>query len=294
MNYEAAAPNCPFVQSLDGYLPSNNPPHLPATFDTLEKHHAGPGGRRLHPRKQVAVAALGLLSLAMANSACAQAAPQQESQTAAKNTSQLPAAALSAAPSASAPSANAANASTTYLIEPEQAMTLGEVARRERARRSTQPKSVKIFDDENMPRAPISAGEKAPGFADAGSGSSSSGKVTLLDFWATWCGPCRHALPGLKQIQSVYGSDQLEIISVSEDDDEGAWHEFVVQNQMTWTQRLDANHQMMRQYGANALPTYVLIGKDGAVVNHYVGDDPDMPIIERIGPDLKKSLDGSS
>jgi thiol-disulfide isomerase/thioredoxin len=248
----------------------------------------------LHPRKQVAVAALGLLSLAMANSACAQAAPQQESQTAAKNTSQLPAAALSAAPSASAPSANAANASTTYLIEPEQAMTLGEVARRERARRSTQPKSVKIFDDENMPRAPISAGEKAPGFADAGSGSSSSGKVTLLDFWATWCGPCRHALPGLKQIQSVYGSDQLEIISVSEDDDEGAWHEFVVQNQMTWTQRLDANHQMMRQYGANALPTYVLIGKDGAVVNHYVGDDPDMPIIERIGPDLKKSLDGSS
>ena len=173
-------------------------------------------------------------------------------------------------------------------------MTLGELARRERARRSTQPKSVKIFDDENMPRAPISAGEKAPGLAEAGSSSSSSGKVTLLDFWATWCGPCRHALPGLKQIQSVYGSDQLEIISVSEDDDEGAWHEFVAQNQMTWTQRLDTNHQMMRQYGASALPTYVLIGKDGAVVNQYVGDDPDVPIIERMGPDLKKSLDGSS
>jgi thiol-disulfide isomerase/thioredoxin len=171
-------------------------------------------------------------------------------------------------------------------------MTLGELARRERARKSTQPKSVKIFDDENMLRAPISTGEKAPGFADFG--SSSSGKVTLLDFWATWCGPCRHALPGLKQIQSVYGSDQLEIISVSEDDDEGAWHDFVAQNQMTWTQRLDADHQMMRQYGASALPTYVLIGKDGAVVNQYVGDDPDVPIIERIGPDLKKSLDGKS
>ena len=173
-------------------------------------------------------------------------------------------------------------------------MRLGELARRERARRSAQPKSVKIFDDENMPRAPISAGEKAPGFADAGASSPSSGKVTLLDFWATWCGPCRHALPGLKQIQSVYGSDQLEIISVSEDDDEGAWHEFVARNQMTWTQRLDANHQMLRQYGANALPTYVLIGKDGAVVNQYVGDDPGVPIIERIGPDLKKSLGGSS
>jgi thiol-disulfide isomerase/thioredoxin len=157
---------------------------------------------------------------------------------------------------------------------------------------STQAKAIKIFDDENMPRAPISTGEKAPGFAD--SGSSISGKVTLLNFWATWCGPCRQALPGLQQIQSVYGSDQLEIISVSEDDNEGAWHEFVAQNQMTWTQRLDPNHQMMRQYGANALPTYVLIGKDGAVVNQYVGDDPDVPIIERLGPDLKKSLDGKS
>ncbi|MGC2270257.1 MAG: TlpA disulfide reductase family protein [Candidatus Acidiferrales bacterium] len=167
-------------------------------------------------------------------------------------------------------------------------MTLGELARRERARKSSQPKSVKIFDDENMPRAPVSTGEKAPGFGDQG--SSSSGKLTLLDFWATWCGPCRHALPGLKQMQSVYGGDQLEIISVSEDDDEDAWHNFVAQNDMTWTQRLDSDHQMMRQYGASALPTYVLIGKDGAVVNQYVGDDPDVPIIERIGPDLKKRL----
>jgi thiol-disulfide isomerase/thioredoxin len=237
-------------------------------------------------RKQLAAVALGLLSLAIANSVYAQAAPQDAPQAAAKNTPPSPA----ATPSTSAPNTNAANASTTYFIQSEQPMTLGELARRERARKSTQAKAVRIFDDENMPRAPISTGEKAPGFGDAS--SSSSGKVTLLDFWATWCGPCRHALPGLKQVQSVYGNNQLEIISVSEDDDEDAWHEFVAQNGMTWTQRLDTDHQMMRQYGASALPTYVLIGKDGSVVNQYVGDDPDEPIIERMGPDLKKSLDG--
>jgi thiol-disulfide isomerase/thioredoxin len=241
--------------------------------------------------KSLVIVTAGFLSLALGSLARGQAASQQTPQTAAKNTSSS----VQPSPaSSSASQPSAAGTATTGFLQPEQPMTLGELARRERARRSTQPKSVKIFDDENMPRAPISAGEKAPGFADAGSSWSSSGKVTLLDFWATWCGPCRHALPGLKQIQSVYGSDQLEIISVSEDDDEGAWHEFVAQNQMTWTQRLDANHQMMRQFGANALPTYVLIGKDGAVVNQYVGDDPDVPIIERIGPDLKKSLDGSS
>jgi thiol-disulfide isomerase/thioredoxin len=250
-------------------------------------------------RRQFEVLIVGILWLIFPGFTSAQATQQPPPQAVAKNASSSvqPSPTSSAAASSSASFASqpsAAGAAATDFIQPEQPMTLGELARRERARRSTQPKSIKIFDDENMPRAPISAGEKAPGFADAGSSSSSSGKVTLLDFWATWCGPCRHALPGLKQIQSVYGSDQLEIVSVSEDDDEGAWHEFVAQNQMTWTQRLDANHQMMRQYGASALPTYVLIGKDGAVVNQYVGDDPDVPIIERIGPDLKKSLDGSS
>lgn len=63
---------------------------------------------------------------------------------------------------------------------------------------------------------------------------------------------------------------------------------------MNWTQRLDANHEIMRQYGANSLPTYVLIGKDGTVVQQYVGDAVDEPIIERIGPDLKKTLQGQS
>lgn len=248
-------------------------------------------------RRQLLVLVVGILWLNFPAFTSAQAAQQPPPQPVAENASSpepaSPASSTAAwSPSSASPQTTAASGPGAELIQPEQPMTLGELARRERARRSTQPKSVKIFDDENMPRAPISTGEKAPGFAD--SSSPSSGKVTLLDFWASWCGPCRHALPGLKQIRSVYGSDQLEVISVSEDDDEDAWHEFVAQNQMTWTQRLDANHQMMRQYGANALPTYVLIGKDGAVVNQYVGDDPDVPIIERIGPDLKKSLDGSS
>lgn len=248
-------------------------------------------------RRQLLVLVAGILSLIFPAFTSAQAAQQPPPQAVAKNASSpVPASPASStaawSPSSASPQTTAVSTVATEPIQSEQPMTLGELARRERARRSTQAKAVKIFDEENMPRAPISTGEKAPGFAD--SGSSSSGKVTLLDFWATWCGPCRHALPGLKQIQSVYGSDQLEIISVSEDDDEGAWHDFVAQNQMTWTQRLDANHQMMRQYGANALPTYVLIGKDGAVVNQYVGDDPDVPIIERIGPDLKRSLDGKS
>jgi thiol-disulfide isomerase/thioredoxin len=173
--------------------------------------------------------------------------------------------------------------------QPDAPTSLGEIARLARAKKAAaQTKSVKIFDDDNMPRAPLTVGEKAPGFS---SGSSSDGgKVTLIDFWATWCGPCRHALPGLKQLAAVYGGGNFELISVNEDDDEADWRAFVSQNGMTWTQRFDSGHQMMRQYGTNALPTYILIGKDGNVIQQYEGEDPGMPIIERAGPDIKKAL----
>ena len=186
------------------------------------------------------------------------------------------------------------NGSQASWTQQDQPVSLGEMARRARAQKNSQAKAVRIFDDENMPRAPISAGEKAPDFSGQGGGSSSGGKVTILDFWATWCGPCRHALPGLKQLQAMYGGSQVEVVSISEDEDEAAWSSFVAQNQMNWTQRLDSNHQIMRQYGASALPTYVLIGKDGTVLQQYVGDDPDQPIVERMGPDLKRSLEGKS
>jgi thiol-disulfide isomerase/thioredoxin len=178
-------------------------------------------------------------------------------------------------------------AAPDHVTQPDQPMSLGEFARRERAKKSSVLKAVKIFDDDNMPRAPLNTGDKAP---DLGTqGSTNSSKVTLIDFRASWCGVCREALPGLKQLRAAYG-DQLEVISVDEDDDAASGNAFAAQSGMTWTQRFDENHQMMRRYGANALPTYVLIGSNSAVVQEYVGDDPGEPLTERIGPDLKKSV----
>jgi thiol-disulfide isomerase/thioredoxin len=226
------------------------------------------------------------LTLAFSGSASAQDVPLHVSQPASQTDSNS-----SVQPLARSQSAQTSPRDNLVIMNPAP-ISLGEVARLARAKRASQAKSVKIFDDENMPHAPLSSGAKAPEFA--GQSSSGGGKVTLLDFWATWCGPCRHALPGLKQLQAVYGADKVEVISISEDEDEGTWQSFVAQNQMNWAQRLDSNHQMMRQYGASALPTYVLIGKDGNVVQQYVGDDPGEPILERMGPDLKRSLEGNS
>ena len=231
----------------------------------------------------------GALALAFSSAALAQDVPLHVSPSAPQTVSNTSTQNSSFSHAQSAPSVPRDN---LVVMDPVPAASLGDVARMARAKKLSQAKSVKIFDDENMPRAPISTGEKAPGLA---SGSSSSGgKVTVLDFWATWCGPCRHALPGLKQLQAAYGADKVEVISISEDEDADSWQNFVSQNGMNWTQRLDSDHQMMRQYGASALPTYVLIGKDGNVVQQYVGDDPGEPILERMGPDLKRSLEGNS
>jgi thiol-disulfide isomerase/thioredoxin len=233
---------------------------------------------------------LAAMALTMAFSgSAAQDVPLHPSQAAPQTVSNTSAQAASSSPSRSAQTVPADN---LVIMDPAPAASLGDVARMARAKKSSQAKSVKIFNDDNMSHAPLSSGEKAPGFA--GQSSSSGGKVTLLDFWATWCGPCRHALPGLKQLQAVYGADKVEVISISEDEDEGTWQSFVAQNQMNWTQRRDSDHQMMRQYGASALPTYVLIGKDGNVVQQYVGDDPGEPILERMEPDLKRTLEGNS
>jgi len=230
--------------------------------------------------------ALELIALAaLIQILSAVARPHTPSLAAAQSSSANAAQTQSAAP----PPQQAQSAASNDASQPDQPMSLGDLARLARAKKSTQPKAVRIFDDENMPHAPLSAGEKAPDLL-----SSDHGKVTLIDFWASWCGPCRHSLPGLKQLEAAYHGSDFELISVSEDEDEGDWHAFTSENGMNWTQRLDAGHQMMRQYGATGLPTYVLIGRDGNVIQQYVGEDPEIPIVERIGPDLKKALAGKS
>jgi thiol-disulfide isomerase/thioredoxin len=234
----------------------------------------------------------GVLLLAFSSSTAAQNIAPQTAPTQQGSSPANPSSSNSAPPASNfAPSPTILQNSAMQVDQPA---SLGEVARLARAKKNAQAKAVRIFDDENMPRAPISAGEKAPEIQIGGGSSFSSGKITILDFWATWCGPCRHALPGLKQLQAVYGGNNVEVVSISEDEDEDAWRSFVAQNNMNWTQRLDANHQIMRQYGASSLPTYILIDKDGTVVQQYVGDAIDEPIIERMGPDLKKTLEGKS
>jgi len=102
------------------------------------------------------------------------------------------------------------------------------------------------------------------------------GKVVLIDFWATWCGPCNRELPHLKKIAKEFANEPFVIISVSWDSDETKWKEFIAKNEMNWVQYRDANHSLSTAFGINAIPHYFTIDSDGALTAEMLGEDSDV------------------
>ena len=89
----------------------------------------------------------------------------------------------------------------------------------------------------------------------------------LLDFWASWCGPCRRFIPVLKELYMTQPEGRLQILSCSVDQDIMAWHVALDEEQMPWPQmREDANHMCSDKYGVQYIPHTVLIDKEGTIV----------------------------
>ena len=99
--------------------------------------------------------------------------------------------------------------------------------------------------------------------------SSLRGKVVLLDFWASWCGPCRVANRGLSKIYSKFKDKGFEIYSVSFDADRNDWLNAVKQDKISWLQVIDNggwDSKTVNQWHISAIPTSYLINKEGVLV----------------------------
>ena len=99
--------------------------------------------------------------------------------------------------------------------------------------------------------------------------SSFKGKVVLLDFWASWCGPCRTANRHLVKLYAKYKPQGFEIFSVSVDDDRKSWERAIQKDKITWLQVIDPRNwgaQSAINWGISQLPTTFLINKKGDVV----------------------------
>jgi len=103
---------------------------------------------------------------------------------------------------------------------------------------------------------------------------SLTGKVVLIDFWATWCGPCREALPHVKKIAKRFAGPQFQVISISLDRDDAKWREFIAQNEMTWIQYRDGSFEgpVAKTFGVSAIPATFTIDADGILQDQHVGD----------------------
>jgi thiol-disulfide isomerase/thioredoxin len=96
------------------------------------------------------------------------------------------------------------------------------------------------------------------------------GKIVLIDFWATWCGPCRAELPNVIATYGKYHDKGFEIIGVSLDSDREKLDSFLKQqNGMTWPQFFDGkgwSNELAVKYGVEAIPFTVLVGPDGKII----------------------------
>jgi peroxiredoxin/outer membrane lipoprotein-sorting protein len=94
------------------------------------------------------------------------------------------------------------------------------------------------------------------------------GKVVLLDFWATWCGPCVKGLPELKGAYDKYHAQGFEVVGVSLDEDQKALASFIKKNEMPWPQVFDGKgwkSKVSTDYGVRSIPFLLLVGRDGKI-----------------------------
>lgn len=102
------------------------------------------------------------------------------------------------------------------------------------------------------------------------------GKVVLIDFWATWCPPCREEVPDVVATYQKYHDKGFEIIGISLDQDKGALEAFIKKNGMVWPQYFDGqgwDNKISKSFGIDAVPAMWLVDQKGMLVTTNGRDD---------------------
>lgn len=92
------------------------------------------------------------------------------------------------------------------------------------------------------------------------------GKLVLLDFWATWCGPCMQEAPHMVDVFQKYNNKGLVMLGISLDDGPAEMKQIAVQKGLVWPQTIDLNRRFSEMFGVTGIPHTVLIGPDGHIL----------------------------
>ncbi|MBP6432775.1 MAG: TlpA family protein disulfide reductase [Ferruginibacter sp.] len=126
-----------------------------------------------------------------------------------------------------------------------------------------------------LSQAQITIGELAPEISlpDAKGNtvtlSSFKGKIVLIDFWASWCGPCRVTNPKVVKLYNKYKASGFEVFGVSFDEKTSAWKRAIKTDKINYSQVIDTKiweGEVAYKYGIEAIPTTFLLDKEGKIV----------------------------
>ncbi|MQP24377.1 redoxin domain-containing protein [Flavobacterium sp. LMO8] len=156
-----------------------------------------------------------------------------------------------------------------------------------------QSKKGKEIKENLIGLSDISVGKQAPNFsATSPDGKSISlkeslGKVTIIDFWASWCGPCRKENPSVVALYNEFHAQGLNIIGVSLDKDATKWKEAIVKDKLTWSHVSNLkfwDEPIAKQYNVQSIPaTFILDAKGNIVAKDLRGDALKVKVKELLG-----------
>jgi thiol-disulfide isomerase/thioredoxin len=140
-----------------------------------------------------------------------------------------------------------------------------------------------------LPVAALAAGIAGPAPAFELSGGSGAvnlaqyrGKLVYLDFWASWCGPCKQSFPWMNEMQAKYGKQGLQVIGINLDMKSEDGHRFLSTTPAQFIVAFDPNGDTPRKYQVKGMPTSVLIGRDGMIISEHMGfNNKDRADLER-------------
>ena len=125
------------------------------------------------------------------------------------------------------------------------------------------------------------------------SNASLRGKVVLLDFWGTWCPPCRESVPILRDLNKKYAGKPFQLVGISSDNDEDVWKTFIQAQHMDWSEYIDLSDEVLQAFKIESFPTYIVLDKDGVIRFRQsgLGEYTQGELAEAINKALKRESD---